>query len=154
MGHLLHGLEISVGLKLDAKLKQGTENTDLICMAGALLRISAAWRINLADSTSARAVMILASPVLLLCAAMDSDSCNSSLKIMSLMSILSTSIPQPSATLSTMSRMSCVISSRLSTTSCRTCEPTTWRSVVCVRSTSACRTLLMPKAARCGEVMR
>ena len=69
----------------------------LICMAGAELRISAAWRISFADSTSARAEMTLDSPVRLLCAAMDSESCRSWLKIMSLTSMLSTAAPQPVA---------------------------------------------------------
>src|ERR1700761_2227229 len=66
----------------------------LICMAGAELKMSAACRMSLADSTSARAAMTLDSPILLDWAAMDSESWRSLLKMMSLMSIDSTCTPQ------------------------------------------------------------
>ena len=61
----------------------------LICMAALLLSSSAAKRINLADSTSARAEMILLSASLLSLAAEESESCRSLLSCISFMKISS-----------------------------------------------------------------
>lgn len=60
-----------------------------ICIAAGVLRISAASRINLADSTSASDVITRDSPRRLACAADDNDSCNSSEISMSLTSVAS-----------------------------------------------------------------
>ena len=115
---------------------------------------SQTWRMSFALSTSARAAITLASPVRLDWAAMESESCRSWLKIRSLMSMDSTSTPHPADVSSMISRMDCAISSRRSITSWSTRAPTTWRSVVWVRSTRAWRILEILKAALCGEVMR
>ena len=64
LGHLLHSFEISEGpISHNYQPHYRDVKTYLICIAGALLKISAACLINLADSTSARAAMTLASPV-------------------------------------------------------------------------------------------
>jgi len=77
----------------------------LICIAGAEERISAACLISLADSTSARAAMTFDSPIRLDWAAIERESCNSLLKMISLMSMLSTCTPHPDATSSMISPM-------------------------------------------------
>ena len=113
----------------------------LICMAAGVFKISAASLINLADSTSARAMMILASPMRICLAADDRVSCNSLLKMISLMSTDSTLTPHDRAGPAMMFSISCAMASRFSIESCSEREPRHCRNVVWVRSMRADRTL-------------
>lgn len=78
--------------------------------------MSAACRINLAASTSARAAMTFDSPTLFCCAAEEREAAISGLKMMSLMRILSIETPHLSATSPTISAISNAIASRSVTT--------------------------------------
>jgi hypothetical protein len=85
-------------------------------MAAGDARMSAAWRMSLAESTSARAAMTLDSPIRFCCAAEEREAETSGLNMMSLMRIPSIATPHLSATSPTISAISNAMASRSVTT--------------------------------------